>query len=181
MTLGCFGEFQRAAKRIFIDIDIACSSMSSVGESLLSIPSTSHSPLQFPSSFFFYPHNCKHIVRQLKLKRYFRKICVIEGGTDLMILEVRNYPAPGGKEERSRKRSKMFREGKYLFSGVENGNILRGKGRIIFWRKNLVIGGEKEEKEKEGNIWSAEEKRNIWRKGGKFICGKRYDGNKGDL
>ena len=49
-----------------------------------------------------------------------------------MILEVRNYPAPGGKEERRRKRSKMFREGKYLFSGVENGNILRGKGRIIF-------------------------------------------------
>ena len=116
MTLGCFGEFQRTAKRIFIDKDIACSSMSSVGESLLSIPSTSHSPLQFPSSFFFYPHNCKHIVRQLKLKRYFRKICVIEGGTDLMILEVRNYPAPGGKEQRSRKRSKMFRE--YLFSRV---------------------------------------------------------------
>ena len=112
MTLGCFGEFQRTAKRIFIDIDIACSSMSSVGESLLSLPSTSHSPLvflQFPSSFFFYPHNCKHIVRQLKLKRYFRKICVIEGGTDLMILEVRNYPAPGGKEERRRK---IFGEGK---------------------------------------------------------------------
>ena len=121
MTLGCFGEFQRTAKRIFIDIDIACSSMSSVGESLLSLPPTSHSPLlllRFFSSFFFYPHNCKHIFRQLKLECRFRKICEIEGGTDLMILEVRSYLAPGGQEKRSRKRSKMFREGKYLFSGV---------------------------------------------------------------
>ena len=48
-----------------------------------------------------------------------------------------------------------------MFSRVGERKHFEWERKDNILKKNLVIGGEKEEKEKEGNIWSAEEKRNI--------------------